>query len=118
MVIDKRAATAIMIDCRNFFIFVFFLCLLFQFVEGFFLFALQRYDGFSHGENIFVLFICASCDKPMELRQMGEKALKSVAKVALGKQKHDFFLHMGVPDFINDSPDFNPPSVWVGRRAA
>jgi len=70
-----------MIDCRNFFIFVFFLCLLFQFVEGFFLFALQRYDGFSHGENIFVLFICASCDKPMELRQMEEKALKSVAKV-------------------------------------
>jgi hypothetical protein len=49
---------------------------------------------------------------------MRQKALKSVAKVVLGKQKHDFFQHMGVPDFINDSPDFNPPSGWVGRRAA
>jgi hypothetical protein len=70
--------------------------LLFQFVEGFFLFALQRYDGFSHGENIFVLFICASCDKPMEMRQMGEKALKSVAKVVLGKQKHDLCIGIWV----------------------
>ena len=70
--------------------------MLFQFVVGFFLSALQSYDGFSHGGNICVFFTCYPCDKRVKMRQMGEKALKSVAKVALGKQKYDLCIGVWV----------------------
>ena len=51
------------------------------FVEGFFLSALQSYDGFSPGGKNYVFFFNYPCDRCMEMRQMKKKDMKSGAKV-------------------------------------
>ncbi len=44
---------------------------------------MQRYDVFWPHSNFFVFFFSKACDKDAILRQMGEKAFKSVAKVGV-----------------------------------